>query len=115
MHQEAVHGRVAVELVDRLEQVVLSGGGGDADVHRSDAIALARFVLAGYVVGAGRVVTHQDGTQADDLAGLAEGGHPRPYPGQYCVRDRRAGHDDRAHSTFLHARTGLNAGTGARR
>src|SRR5579875_3186160 len=71
--------------------------GRDADVDRLDAVALAGLVLAGHIVGTGRVVAHQDGTEPYPPPGRPQPGHPLGHVGQHGLGHRRTGHDDRWH------------------
>ncbi len=70
LHQDAVYGRIVVEVVDRVQELFGRGGGAQFVQFAADAAFFAGLALVAYVDLTGRVLAHQDRGQAGDHARL---------------------------------------------
>ena len=91
LHQNAVDGRIVVEMADALQKHVLGHGFGQVLLQFMEAQGQCRFDLECDVADRGRVTPHQNGDQAGHHAVL--GPHSGHIPAQileHCFAHIRA-------------------------
>src|SRR5215470_7842703 len=99
LHQNAVHGAIAIEALDKRHQLGLRGGLRQAMVERAHAAVQRHFLLGADIDFARRIVADQNHREpGDEAALLAQSAYFVPDPGAQFRRNGLAVDDLRAHA-----------------